>query len=591
MTISSRLMFATKPLSTRFGPKLRTLSTAPCHRLVRLQNSTIDEQARRYPTPGRGHDFQMNIFGLVYKTSDINDLQSCIWDEVSFLPRQPANQLPRDSVLSDISDIASRMAVTLQDGSTPGLLAKNELRSTVADTLKERHFAETMTLLQKFQQKTDPRQKEELGRQISDLAFWSQWLIRGVLFEGKLHWEHFCEEAIRAPLSQIAFATNAAPGRHQIDFVYDDYTLKAAIFPHDLDSVDYDSPESIKSAVARIETPVGFLSMKGGTPEHNFRHIHSLMEYQMKTAFAGSERIFAGDLDGWKDIVEAAKRANRVFHTMLQNTPPHSYPMIRLPIKGVRGACGTVYHPHGVFYEGVGTDEYVLHSDGTRIKGVFVNNEWGQTGANSSMYKWFDMFCGVAQIRGAYAVDPHSLAKMSLVFSGDVDSGELGHNPIDSMQRAFDLFTRPPLHMNMLVDTDERLQRSGVLETSNPGVLPERLRLAYWVADHRMTHGRYVLKSIYQTQPVGGQSRAAGTGGSKLFLDQTIQPGRAIMAQLLMCRDQLNGAELEEVAWHAQMFDEFEAAMDKVRQKGEQLELEERVASLSIPKRSSMSEL
>jgi hypothetical protein len=30
-------------------------------------------------------------------------------------------------------------------------------------------------------------------------------------------------------------------------------------------------------------------------------------------------------------------RANRVFRTMLTNTPPDSYPRIRLPIKGVRG--------------------------------------------------------------------------------------------------------------------------------------------------------------------------------------------------------------------------------------------------------------
>ena len=52
---------------------------------------------------------------------------------------------------------------------------------------------------------------------------------------------------------------------------------------------------------------------------------------------------------------------------MLAGTPPDSYPAIRLPIKGVRGACGSVYHKHGVFYEGVGSDVY--HSNDHHEKG------------------------------------------------------------------------------------------------------------------------------------------------------------------------------------------------------------------------------
>ena len=68
-------------------------------------------------------------------------------------------------------------------------------------------------------------------------------------------------------------------------------------------------------------------------------------------------------------------QANRVFHTMLAGTPPATYPQIRLPIKGVRGACGSVYHKHGVFYEGVGADEYhekkqgmpLVHTEGQLI--------------------------------------------------------------------------------------------------------------------------------------------------------------------------------------------------------------------------------
>ena len=100
-------------------------------------------------------------------------------------------------------------------------------------------------------------------------------------------------------------------------------------------------------------------------------------------------------------------------------------------------------------------------------------------------------------------------------------------------------------------------------------MLLQRLRLAYWVADHRMTHGKYVLASIYRTEPVGGQSRAEGTGGStppflKLFLDQTIGPGRGFIIQLLLNQDQLSAAEAEEVGEYAKRFDDFEAAMGKV---------------------------
>ena len=48
------------------------------------------------------------------------------------------------------------------------------------------------------------------------------------------------------------------------------------------------------------------------------------------------------------------------------------------------------------------------------------------------------------------------MSKMAAVFDGRLDSGELGENPIDSMQRSFDLFTRPPRHMVTLVETEQR---------------------------------------------------------------------------------------------------------------------------------------
>lgn len=200
------------------------------------------------------------------------------------------------------------------------------------------------------------------------------------------------------------------------------------------------------------------------------------------------------------------------------------------------------------------------------------------------MYKWFDLFCGVAKARHAYEVDAISLSKMSDVFDGKIDPGQLGDNPIDSMQRAFDLFTRPPLHMQILIDTDDRLRLSGILESTDPGVLLQRLRLAYWVADHRMTHGRYVTACIYQTKPVGGQSRSAGTGGStppflKLFLDQTIHPARLLIIQLLLQQGNLSQSEREEVKWISNKFDEFEASMERVKSLGLKLEYDEKQIS------------
>jgi hypothetical protein len=124
------------------------------------------------------------------------------------------------------------------------------------------------------------------------------------------------------------------------------------------------------------------------------------------------------------------------------------------------------------------------------------------------------------------------------------------------------------------------LRCSGVLDSNELSVLLQRLRLAYWVAEHRMTHGKYVLAMIYHTEPVGGQSRAAGTGGStppflKLFLDQTLNPARGFIIKLLLHQDKLSKDQLEEIAVYSKKFDDFEATMEKVRSKGKQLEFDE----------------
>lgn len=178
-----------------------------------MESSKFDMKTPMYPTPGAGHDFKMQIFGLTFSVEDINNLQEAIWTNESFLPRTFAKQLPASTGLNALSDIASRMAILLEDNSTPGLLADNKLRKTVDSTLSNEHFVHTMRLLKSFKTEENWTKKQEIGQLISDVAFFSQWLIRGYLFEGKLHYEMFCEDVIPEPLSKIAFAANAALGR------------------------------------------------------------------------------------------------------------------------------------------------------------------------------------------------------------------------------------------------------------------------------------------------------------------------------------------------------------------------------------------
>ena len=80
------------------------------------------------------------------------------------------------------------------------------------------HFL-VLSQLYDFQTTQNPVHKAMLAQHVSDVAFWSQWLIRGVLFEGKLHGESFTEGMIPAPLSTVAAMTNAALGRQQLEFV------------------------------------------------------------------------------------------------------------------------------------------------------------------------------------------------------------------------------------------------------------------------------------------------------------------------------------------------------------------------------------
>ncbi len=579
---SNLLLRLRQPLmSWRQSFQQSSLHTSLNARFIKIDPQSLSLVADvdgQYPTLNKGLSYDMAIFGLRWKPQHTTQLQNVIWQQESFLPTKPAQ--PLLGSFQALSDVAQNMAIELPDG-TEGLLARNQLRKAVQQLPAAWHFS-VLKLLQKFQTTTNPLQQNQLAHTISDVAFWSQWLIRGVLFEGKLHGERFTEGIIPAPLSTIAAMTNAALGRQQLEFVYDDYTLKAATLPGhvDFEALDYDNPVAILEAIGSIRTPVGFNDMQGGRPEHNFRFNHVLMEWQMRGALRGFNQVLAGDVGGWQLIATAAERAHKVFKTMLVNTPAESYPAVRLPIKGVRGALGSVYPLHGVFYEGIGADEF-LFRQGLR-NGIYVDNEWGQTGANSSMYKWFDIVTGTAQLRHAYASDPQTLEKLAQVLLGERDSGELGDNPIDSMQRAFDLLTRPDAHMKMLVDTHQQVQTHGLLEDQRPEVLLQRLRVAFWVAEHRMVHGQYVMAAIYKTTPIGGQSRSQGTGGStppflKLFLDQTHQAANRIIEQLR--RQSLTPEQQKQLADYEHRFAYQSKVMTHVRNHGIKLEKSETHAS------------
>lgn len=153
-------------------------------------------------------------------------------------------------------------------------------------------------------------------------------------------------------------------------------------------------------------------------------------------------------VDGWADVAQAAERAHKVFKTMMTGTPVDSYPLVRLIIKGTREGAGNVYDEHGVFYEGCGPDKY-MH-EGKELTGCYVDREFGETGANSSMFKWLDILSGTAKERSAYTLNPARIEKLKNVYVNDADPGDLGDNPIDSLQRAFEAFTVPTVHLNIL---------------------------------------------------------------------------------------------------------------------------------------------
>ncbi len=564
--------------------------TAPDECFARIRKVGVQlSSTGGFPVLGDGLTFNAEIFGIKLNPADIQFIQEQIWHQKDFLPKEPAAELPVP--FNVLSDVAKKMASELENGQ-PGLLKQNQLRQAIAklDPALHQHG---LDLLRAFKQEQDPQKKSEYAKTIAHIAFWGQWLIRGVLFEGLLHGERYTEAVIPKPLSTVTEMMRLATGMLQSEFVYHHYTLMAAILPKnfDVDAIDYHNSSAILQAIADIKTPVGFNDMAGGKPEHNFRFNHVLMEAQLRKAFIGLEQVLAGNEVGWDAIVEAAWRAHKVFETMLTNTPADSYPDVRLPIQGTRSAQGKTYPGFGVFYGGMGEDTLVAKY-GNVLIGAYVSGEWGQTGANSSLFKWLDILIGLAKQRDAFPVEATKLANIAAMLKGEIDSGRLSDEPLDAMQRAFDFLTRPPLHMQMLVKDDQRVNAAGLLDSQSPVVLLSRLRIAKWVAKHRFVHAKYVLKAIFETMPKAQQqnphqpvqSRSTGTGGSPAgeflfrYWEQTIEVAKDIIHQLQKQKKALTAEQKTEIASYQHEFAEDLQLMKAILAKGMRLAEEEKTA-------------
>jgi len=147
---------------------------------------------------------------------------------------------------------------------------------------------------------------------------------------------------------------------------------------------------------------------------------------------------------------------------MMKGTPKDSFPLVRLIMKGTRDGCGSVFDDHGVFYEDCGPDKF--NYDGKSMIGCFVDREFGATGANSCIFKWFDMLSGTAKERSAYNLDPAKIEKLRKIYANDEDPVDLGDNPIDSLQRVFEAFTTPTIHLNVLARNNRRVEEINLFE-------------------------------------------------------------------------------------------------------------------------------
>lgn len=163
----------------------------------------------------------------------------------------------------------------------------------MGDNITAGTFHKVIHIIERFQHSHGKSERAILARMLYDVYFWASWLVRGYLFERKLHPTDaaekavFTSEVIPAPLSQILDASRAFFARHQLELPYDIHTLASARFPENFNSeaINYEDPKAILAAIRSIKTSVGFNDTTGA--EHNFRHNHTLMKAQMPLAFEG----------------------------------------------------------------------------------------------------------------------------------------------------------------------------------------------------------------------------------------------------------------------------------------------------------------
>jgi len=545
-----------------------------------------------YPVVGDGINVESDIFGIPWSDKEIVALQKTLWragERHAFLPVRPAQ--PLTGRLAVLTRLAQSATATQADGS-PGLLATGTLKEAVETQLPKDLLDDVLDVIRQFKDEKDPDRKRELGQQIHDISYWSHWLLQQYKFAGpyQFHFsggkegEQKSADFIPAPLSTIYAAANAAVGRHN-EFVYDVYTLSSGTLPKDrsLDDVDFGDKEDIVRYVKSIKVDVGFMDVDGS--EQYFRQCHTAMEECMKGAIEGIKDIMRGNLDGFDKVILGARRARLFFETMLIGSPSKDYPPIRLGILGKLGGLNSVFPPHLEFLEGVGTDRFQTR-DGRTILGAYSGALPGQTGANSSMYKLFDILIRVAVARGAYPSDPESLQLMEDVLNGKRPVTDLNPNPVRMLQDAFDLFTRPLNHLDFLRTTHAIFDKRGITKKLPPKYQLKLLQLAVEVGQHRVRHLQYVLKSIYQMKAAAGQSRASGTGGaanSATFLQQfhqdTLAPAREQIAKLREGEASLSKYERQELDRLEALFNEQENAVARIVKKGNEIYAAERAGS------------
>ena len=569
------------------------LATPPADRYVRLEDISVEKsQSGHFPRLGDGIDYNVNIFGETLSPEEINRIQKAKWGGDSYLPKRVAQTLPGE--LGILSEITAEMPIVKRDGSE-GLIKQNKVRKAI-ESLSKTLFDDLMTIIKSFKTAKTDEEKDYYANLISDICFETQWLTRAYLFEGKVHGEKFTPDIIPTPLSKLLWASCYASGMSQVEFVYHNYTLLDGQLPsEDPLTVNVENQNDILEYIASIHARTGFNDVGGGNPEHNFRHNHTFMEAQMRYAFKGWDLVKQGKHnEGLELIVKGARRAHLIFKTMLAGTPANDkdgkigYATVRMMIAGVLGKAGKMYPDHGVAYEDCGEE---LFSQSLKLptlqhltdikKVAVVDDEFGQTGANSSMYKKLDAILGITKHRGAFIPTDENLITIEQVLKKEIPATKLDNDPIIAMQKAFDLYTRPVDALNDLIQTTIDAEKVNLNSIEDPTTQMLLFELGYWISAHRMVHGKYVEKAIYKTTPIGGQSAAQGTGGStppflKTFSDQTLDVIKPITQYLDQHKSRLPLTDQEFYESAKKELIHHDLTMGKIRQRGLEIEQKEK---------------